>query len=201
MVEPAARQLVEGGWNMVWCSEKELELADRFQLRALLTDPLLDPASLDDPDRRAALDRLIDRVKPNPALFAYHLSDEPSAANFPALAKLAAHLRERDPAHAAYVNLLPMYATNEQLGVEGEPARRLRRVSRLVLPRGAPADPELRSLPLSRRRGRAGLLPEPRAGVGAGARGGPAVPEHRPGQQLDAGFPCVPSLPAGSGAG
>ena len=36
------------------------------------------------------------------------------------LANFVAYLRERDPAHLAYINLFPTYASNEQLGTQGE---------------------------------------------------------------------------------
>ncbi|RYD69488.1 MAG: hypothetical protein EOP84_28375, partial [Verrucomicrobiaceae bacterium] len=88
-------------------------------MRGLLTSDLLRPEALDDPERKAALDALIDRVKNHPAMYAYHLVDEPSAAAFPAIGRLVAHLRERDPAHMGYINLLPIYASNKQLGTEG----------------------------------------------------------------------------------
>ncbi|MDB6155611.1 MAG: hypothetical protein JWL90_4064 [Chthoniobacteraceae bacterium] len=114
-----AVRLVEGGWNLVWASEKELAVAERHNLRALLTDPLLDPSSLDDPKRREALSALVDRVKGQKALYAYHLVDEPAAGAFPAIARLVEFLRERDPAHLAYINVLPIYANNEQFGVPG----------------------------------------------------------------------------------
>ncbi len=76
--DKAAVQLVEGGWNVVWCSEKELDVAHRHGLRGLLTDPLLSPGSLSDSKE---LDALIRRVKGHPALYAYHLIDEPSATS------------------------------------------------------------------------------------------------------------------------
>jgi hypothetical protein len=53
-------------------------------------------------------------------MYSYYVIDEPAAATFPALGKLVPHLRERDPAHMAYVNLFPTYATNEQLGTKGD---------------------------------------------------------------------------------
>jgi len=116
-----AQQMVEGGFNLVWCgSDKELDVAQRHGLRGLLTDGLLAPASLDDPQRREQLDALIARVGKHPALYAYYLIDEPQAAQFPALGKLIAYLRERDPAHLAYINLFPTYASNEQLGTQGD---------------------------------------------------------------------------------
>jgi hypothetical protein len=80
----------------------------------------LSPASLDDPARLKQLDELIDRVKRHPALYDYFITDEPSAADFPGLGRLVAHLRERDPAHLAYINLFPTYANNQQLGTKGD---------------------------------------------------------------------------------
>ena len=121
LTDAVAQQMVEGGFNLVWCgSEKELDVAHRHGLRGQLTDGLLTPASLDDPQRRAQLDALLARASKHPALYAYYLIDEPSAAQFPALGKLVAYLRERDPAHLAYINLFPTYANNEQLGTQGD---------------------------------------------------------------------------------
>ncbi len=123
--DAAAKQLKEGGWNVVWCNEKELDVAQRHGLRGLLTDPLLSSAAynndLDDPQKREVLDAFINRVKRHPALYAYHLRDEPSAAFFEHIGKVVAYLRERDPAHVPYINLCPIYANNEQLGNKGEP--------------------------------------------------------------------------------
>jgi hypothetical protein len=120
MTDAAAQQLADGGWNLVWCKESELDVAGRHHLRAQLTDPLLKPASLDDPVRRAALDALIERVKKNPALYCYFITDEPSASSFADLGRLVAHLKQHDPAHMAYINLFPTYASSEQLGTEGD---------------------------------------------------------------------------------
>lgn len=119
LTDKACAQMAAGGWNMVWCHENELEVAQRNHLRGLLTSDLLRPEVLDDPARKPALDALVDRVRQHPGLYAYHLVDEPSAAAFPAIGRLVAYLRERDPAHLAYINLLPTYASNAQLGTEG----------------------------------------------------------------------------------
>ncbi len=128
-----AARLVEGGWNLVWAHEKELAVAHKHKLRALLTDPLLVPETMDDPSKLAALGVLVDRVKEHPALYAYHLVDEPSAKAFPALGKLVAFLRERDPKHLAYINVLPIYANNEQLGVKGSRVEAYREHLRLFV--------------------------------------------------------------------
>jgi hypothetical protein len=85
----------------------------------MLQDGLLNPKSLDDPQAKSKLDALIDKVKNHPALEAYYIIDEPGAGAFEALGKLVAYLRERDPAHFAYINLYPTYANEQQLGVDG----------------------------------------------------------------------------------
>lgn len=118
--DAAAVQLKEGGWNLVWCREDELDVAERHGLRCQISSPLLVPASLQDPQKRAELDAFIARVRHHPALYDYFLTDEPGTRRFAGLGKLVAYLRERDPAHLAYINLLPTYATNEQLGTKGD---------------------------------------------------------------------------------
>lgn len=120
MTDATARQMAEGGWNLVWCNEKELDMAQQHGLRAQLTDGLLSPASLSDPKQKEKLDALIDRVRRHPALYCYFITDEPSTAAFPDLGKLVAYLKERDPAHLAYINLFPTYANNQQLGTKGD---------------------------------------------------------------------------------
>ena len=120
MTEAVAQQMADGGWNLVWCGEKDLDLVHRHGLRAQLQDPLLTPASLENPAQRQKLNALIDRVCQHPALYDYFITDEPSAGDFPALGRLVAHLRERDPVHLAYINLFPTYANNQQLGTQGD---------------------------------------------------------------------------------
>jgi hypothetical protein len=109
MTDAVAQQMAEGGWNLVWCKEQELDIVQRHGLRGMVTDGLFAPASLHDPNRRAQLDALVARVSRHPAFYAYFLTDEPGAAQFPALGRLVAHLRERDPAHLAYIKLFPTY--------------------------------------------------------------------------------------------
>ncbi len=120
LTDAVAQQMAEGGFNVVWCSEQQLDTAQRHSLRAQLSDGLLRPATLDDPTAREKLDALIARVRNHPAMYCYFITDEPSAGAFPALGKLVAYLRERDPAHMAYINLFPTYANNRQLGTSGD---------------------------------------------------------------------------------
>lgn len=120
MTDKTATQMAQAGWNLVWCGENELDVTDRHGLRAQLQDPLLAPASLDNPEKKRQLEALIDRVSRHPSLYSYFITDEPSATNFPGLGRLVAYLREKDQAHLAYINLFPTYASNEQLGNAGD---------------------------------------------------------------------------------
>ena len=120
VTEEFARQLAEGGWNLAWCNEKELDVAERHGLRAQLLTGLLTPKQFVEADNRKRLGELIARVRNHPALYSYHLSDEPSTRSFLVLGKLVTYLRERDPDHPSYINLLPTYAPNEMLGTKGD---------------------------------------------------------------------------------
>jgi hypothetical protein len=121
MTDAVAQQMADGGWNLVWCSsDDELDVAHRHGLRAMLYNPLFAPAALDDPAKREQLDALVKRVRNHPALYCYHVVDEPNAKDFPALGRLVAYLREQDPTHLAYINLFPTYARNDQLGTSGD---------------------------------------------------------------------------------
>ncbi|HOX03141.1 MAG TPA: hypothetical protein P5555_11860 [Candidatus Paceibacterota bacterium] len=123
--EALARVAAEG-FNLTWTPAEGLDAAARHRLRAMLTSNLLRPEALDDPAKRAELDALVVRVKDHPALEAYYITDEPGAGAFPGLGKLVAYLRERDPAHFAYINLFPTYANEQQLGVSADAAARAR---------------------------------------------------------------------------
>lgn len=120
ITDDVAKQMAEGGFNLIWCKEGELDVARQHGLRVVLNDSLLRPQAMDDPAELEKLDNLVARVKNHPSLYAYYVGDEPSAFSFPAMGKLVAHLRSLDPLHLIYINLLPTYAGNDLLGVRGE---------------------------------------------------------------------------------
>lgn len=122
LTEQEAAQVRAGGWNLAWAQNvADLDTLHRHGLRGMLVIGVPD---LDDPAKAKALDTLIDQVRHHPALYAYHLVDEPGAGAFAKLGKLVAFLRERDPAHLAYINLLPTYASDGQLQVSDDVAER-----------------------------------------------------------------------------
>ena len=49
-------------------------------------------------------------IKDHPALYAYHLKDEPDTSDFDWLADLSDKIGELDPLHPCYINLLPNWA-------------------------------------------------------------------------------------------
>lgn len=49
-------------------------------------------------------------IKDHPALYAYHLKDEPDASDFGWLADLSDKIGDLDPLHPCYINLLPNWA-------------------------------------------------------------------------------------------
>lgn len=49
-------------------------------------------------------------IKEHPALYAYHLKDEPDTSDFGWLADLSEKIKELDPSHQCYINLLPNWA-------------------------------------------------------------------------------------------
>jgi hypothetical protein len=54
---------------------------------------------------------IVDAAGSNPAVVGYFITDEPSAADFPALGKAVAAVRKYAPGKLAYINLFPNYAT------------------------------------------------------------------------------------------
>ena len=64
----------------------------------------------------AALQAMVNDYKDGPNMFGYLLTDEPSAAVFPWIAYVVQKLREKDPKHIAYINLLPNHASAAQMG-------------------------------------------------------------------------------------
>lgn len=124
LTEPEAAQVRAGGWNLGWAQNAaDLDILYRHGLRGML---VIGTPDVEDPAKAKALEALIEKVRSHPALYAYHLVDEPGAGAFPKLAKLVAFLREYDPAHLAYINLLPTYASDDQLQVSDDTAEKAR---------------------------------------------------------------------------
>ncbi|GGD56522.1 cohesin domain-containing protein [Paenibacillus nasutitermitis] len=64
----------------------------------------------------ASLDAITEDYKDYEATKGYYLLDEPSSQFYPKLQEATRRLKANDPDHMVFVNLLPNYATSEQLG-------------------------------------------------------------------------------------
>lgn len=84
---------------------KALDAAKAAGIRLLVSTPELetDPAGT------------VRRLKGHPALAGYFLRDEPDTTLFEKLGHWAQQIRSADPDHIIYINLLPNYATADQL--------------------------------------------------------------------------------------
>ncbi len=93
-----------------------LAACERIGLRVTLEDHRIGKALHDAEHRRELLSAVVRDYAGYPALLGYHIVDEPNSAAFPALGEIRAILAELDPAHEAYINLFPNYASLEMLG-------------------------------------------------------------------------------------
>jgi hypothetical protein len=110
--DAAAQRLVTAGFNVALANTyQEVQIAQSHGLRTMFQSDLLTPASLDGGTKQAQLNAMISQLQQYPSThYAYMLKDEPSASEFAGLGQLVSYLRQRDPNHMAYVNLLPTYA-------------------------------------------------------------------------------------------
>lgn len=120
--EALSRAAAEG-YDLVWVPADKLDIVAKYKMKALIQDEaLISLAALDDPAKKAKLVEMIEKVKKHPALEGYFIVDEPGSGAFQKLRELADLVRAHDPKHLFYVNLLPTYATEEQLGVTADEA-------------------------------------------------------------------------------
>lgn len=88
-------------------------------LSMIVQDPLFsghDWKSFDPAPVRAAIRSRVRQLMRRPGLAGYYLMDEPNAGLFPGLGRMTDVIRAVDPRHWVYINLLPNYASPQQLG-------------------------------------------------------------------------------------
>lgn len=106
------KAMADCGINMVaFVPLKALNTCKKYGLKAILFDERIAGNRWDAPfdfDRASkALPEVIKDVNGHPAVYGYHLKDEPSAVEYPALAKTIDVVHKLAPGKFAYVNLLP----------------------------------------------------------------------------------------------
>lgn len=107
--EPYVKAIADQGYNLLPIAEDALPFAEKYNVKVLLQHGLFNVKTMESPIELEQLNALIDRVKDNPALEGYYIFDEPQEVEFPKLAKLARHIKARDPHHFCFVNLLPIF--------------------------------------------------------------------------------------------
>ncbi|WP_435020469.1 hypothetical protein TA3x_001846 [Tundrisphaera sp. TA3] len=118
--DPAAlRKMRECGINVA--GFVRIEGLDRCRdagLKAIVSDPRLDAdwTQVDPAKVRGRIAEVVKQARDHPAVYGYYFRDEPSAALFPGLRVAVDAVRELHPGAWPYINLLPTYATPEQLG-------------------------------------------------------------------------------------
>lgn len=83
-----------------------LEVSEPAGVRNLLLDNRLDEVRESDPGSLAILDAIVATYRDHPAFLGWYLGDEPTEDRFPRLAEWFRLLRERDPLHPAWNNLM-----------------------------------------------------------------------------------------------
>lgn len=96
-------------FNVIPASEEALDFASKHNIKVMLEHGRLTPRIADSPTKLEELAQVIDRVKNHPALECYYLFDEPVAKDIPKVAKLVSFIREKDPEHFCFVNMLPVH--------------------------------------------------------------------------------------------
>ena len=113
-------------------NRKMLDFCKHLGLKAMIVDARISNAASYN-DHVNVIKSLVADYGSHPATYGYYITDEPGADRFPALAKVSQELQRQDPKHLPYINLLPIYATPEQLGAPTY-AEHLDRFLRVVKP-------------------------------------------------------------------
>jgi len=112
----------ECGFNLAgFVRPQDLDHVAAAGLKCIVYDPRT-PIRPDAQLKQTEIDEQVkaytDNVGAHPAVFGYFLDDEPSAKQFPVLARWAKAFRSATPDKLPYINLFPNYATSEQLGAD-----------------------------------------------------------------------------------
>ena len=97
-------------------NKKALDLAAQVGVKLLIGDARINPNSPVDEAALTLIDQVVADYKDHPALFGYHVRDEPSAEIFNNMAAIRNRIIAQDPYHLVYGNLYPAGVDPERLG-------------------------------------------------------------------------------------
>jgi hypothetical protein len=98
-------------------NRKILGFCQQVGLKAFVADGRM-PLGVPDDATKRRIEAIIADYASHPAFLGYHLVDEPGAGAYPALAQTVAYLKEKDPAHPAFINQLPNHCPLAALGTK-----------------------------------------------------------------------------------
>ncbi|MHB9034385.1 MAG: hypothetical protein ACYC6L_15235 [Anaerolineae bacterium] len=117
------QELAEGGYTLAAIQARTpddgklgLELCRQTGLKAMLIDPRITAAASGASGWQEQVRQAVSDYRGHPALWGYHIQDEPGEPQFAQLGRVHALLRQLDPASIPYINLFPNYANSAQLG-------------------------------------------------------------------------------------
>lgn len=110
------RELKASGININFSNYSSVEAVEKALDIARQTGVKLMPSC---PELKSEPEKTVKRLMKHPALFGYHLRDEPNAKDFPGLATWIKRIQAVDKQHPCYINLFPNYANAEQLFEKG----------------------------------------------------------------------------------
>ena len=110
--EETLKKMADCGINLVaFVPVEALDICQKLGIKAIVYQAGITPAHWAAPfnaeEANKALPDLIKRVNDHPAVFGYHLKDEPDHSQFPELAKSVALVHDLAPGKWAYINLPP----------------------------------------------------------------------------------------------
>jgi hypothetical protein len=97
-------------------NRRMLDFCQKVGLQALILDSRINPRTSIATRWKETLAQVVADYGSHPALLGYFITDEPAYPAFRGLGEVSQELQRLDPAHLPYINLLPTYATPEQLG-------------------------------------------------------------------------------------
>lgn len=108
-------EIAEAGFNVGWFQQQEdqkkiLDLCQANGIKAMISDKRLLGKNVGDPEFEKNLDSVIADYSGHPALWGYHVADEPGAGLFGFLGAVNQYLLKKDPRHIPFINLYPTYA-------------------------------------------------------------------------------------------
>lgn len=106
------RELKESGININFSGYSNIAAVEKALDIAAQTGVKLLPSC---PELKSHPEETAKRLMKHPALYGYHLRDEPSAADFPQLGEWVKRIASVDKKHPCYINLFPNYAGAAQL--------------------------------------------------------------------------------------